>query len=91
MPEGLGDSMSGFLMQVQLVSGESQTATNLTAAIVPPAQPNTISVVLDIDVVKREDVPQDDDALWAMLSQMRDIKNNAFEACITDAYRELIR
>ncbi len=91
VPQDLGDAMSGFLMQVQLIRNESKTATNLTAAIVPPVQPDVISIVLDIDVVRQHDVPQDDDGLWAMLSQMRDAKNNAFEACITEAYRELIR
>jgi uncharacterized protein (TIGR04255 family) len=62
----------------------------LTQTLVPPPQAGLVSVVLDIEMVCANNVPSDDEAIWKLLNQLRQKKNEIFEACITDAARELI-
>lgn len=47
------------------------------------------SVVLDVDVSREADVPQNDQELWALIDRIRTYKNRVFEAGITDKAREL--
>ena len=45
--------------------------------------------ILDIDVSREANLPQNEDGLWELADRMRVHKNTAFEACITDRAREL--
>jgi uncharacterized protein (TIGR04255 family) len=63
----------------------------LNEAMVPPPRDNVASVLLDIDLYRDTDIPTEDEAIWAIFEQLRVRKNEAFEACITDAARKLIR
>jgi uncharacterized protein (TIGR04255 family) len=58
---------------------------------VPPPQTGLVSVVLDIQFVSGNNVPSEEDGIWQTFEQLRTKKNDVFEACITDAARELIR
>ena len=62
----------------------------LNEALMPPPDPNVVSVLLDIDLFCEEPLPDNEDGLWALFEEMRDRKNQIFEACITDKTRELI-
>jgi len=86
MPQGL----AGFFMQLQIPYPELQSMLVLTQTLVPPPQAGLVSVVLDIEMVCANNVPSDDEAIWKLLNQLRQKKNEIFEACITDAARELI-
>jgi uncharacterized protein (TIGR04255 family) len=59
--------------------------------IEPPAKPNTVAVVLDIDVFRTSGVATDETRLWEQLEQLRNEKNRVFEACITDDARRLFQ
>ena len=61
----------------------------LRSGIVPPAIVKHFSLLLDIDVSRDSDVPQNDDEMWTVLDSMRDIKNMIFEGSITDSARRL--
>jgi uncharacterized protein (TIGR04255 family) len=50
-----------------------------------------VSVVLDIDVFRAIDVPSSEDEIWSLMEHLRTIKNQLFEASITDKARELFR
>ena len=83
--------LSGMFMRVQLPFESDETQLFLTEAMIEPDRPEVISLVLDIDVSsvpKRYFVSKD---MWNMFEQFRTIKNQVFEACITDRMRELIR
>jgi uncharacterized protein (TIGR04255 family) len=56
----------------------------------PPDQ-NTASVLLDIDLFRVFETSIGEGELWRLLDQFRIRKNEVFEACITDAARELFR
>ncbi|MFN5625028.1 MAG: TIGR04255 family protein, partial [Planctomyces sp.] len=47
------------------------------------------SVVLDIDLFQDHALPNDEAELWKCFEALHDRKNEIFEACITDAAREL--
>lgn len=50
-----------------------------------------LSLLLDIDVIRLQDVPQSDADLLAYVEQARITKNTIFESCITDASRGLFQ
>jgi uncharacterized protein (TIGR04255 family) len=72
------------------LNGKGNVLIN-TIPVFPPPLVNHFSIMLDIDVSQQFDLPQRDDDLHGLLSQMRDEKNRVFEACITDTARELFR
>jgi uncharacterized protein (TIGR04255 family) len=47
--------------------------------------------IVDEDIAKEGDPPQNDDAIYALLNQIRVKKNEIFEACITPRARELFK
>jgi uncharacterized protein (TIGR04255 family) len=50
---------------------------------------NHVSMVLDIDVFRTEQIPGRDNDLWTCIDAVRPLKNTIFEACITDEARRL--
>lgn len=84
LPQGL----SGFFMQLQFPQPDFGGLLILTQAAVPAPNPNTNSVILDIDVSK-EAALADDEEVWGLLEVLRDKKNEFFEGCITDRTRAL--
>ena len=48
-----------------------------------------VSLLLDIDLFKDQNIPQKDNELWNLLATLRNQKNIIFEAFVTDQAREL--
>lgn len=84
----LPQSLSGFFMQLQIPQADIGATLSLTQAMVQPVNPNTVAIVLDIDLFNESNV--DIGRVWEIVSEMRDKKNHVFESCITDRLRELI-
>ncbi len=61
----------------------------LNAGSTPSPMVRTTSFLLDIDISQEGNLPHSDDALWALIDEVRSLKNRVFEACITDSSREL--
>ena len=80
-----------MFMRVQLPVEANETMLFVMEAMIQPDRPEVVSLVLDIDVssVTNHDAVNDD--MWPRFEQFRAIKNQVFEACITDRMRELIR
>jgi len=85
LPQQLG----GFFMHVIFPEVELGGQTILNQTIVEPAGPDTVSIVLDIDIFRSERVAQDEDAVWSYFDQLRLRKNAIFNACITERTKEL--
>ncbi|MGH6680565.1 MAG: TIGR04255 family protein [Bradyrhizobium sp.] len=66
---------------------------NLMINSFPVASPRIghASYVLDQDIAREVDVPQNNEDLYKMLEDIHLKKNEVFEACITDRARELFR
>ncbi len=88
--------LSGYFMQLQVPQMDiaPDCMLILNEALVPPVVPDTIPVMLDIDLFcERPEQPwaADDGSVWALLEQLRIRKNEVFNASITPAMQELIR
>jgi uncharacterized protein (TIGR04255 family) len=87
LPQG----MAGFFMQVTLGVPDLKAFVTLTETGATPPAPDTTSLVFDLDLFRADELPTDEEGLWALLELFRDKKDAIFEACITDKTRELIR
>lgn len=87
LPQGL----AGYFMRLDIPLEDIKSRCLLNEAIIEPAAPNVVSVVVDIDVFRTEDLPTQDDAIWRFIEELRVKKNSVFEACITDQARELFQ
>lgn len=86
----LSKPISGYLMQVAAPTRDDRWSTTITSTLVqPPPLVEHISILLDIDVFRTEEVPLNDNELWPIIDVGRALKNEIFESCITDKTREL--
>ncbi len=86
----LPQELAGFFSQIQIPFPQIEAMLILTQAMVPPASPNLVSVVLDIDIFKDNLKSVSDADIWGALELLRVQKNLVFESCITNRTRELI-
>ena len=96
-PRLLGElcpEVEGYFLQLVLPQrdlGEEWKAIINTGLEAAPA-PDVMSVLLDVDLFCTKKITVDDDELvWAVLTQLRDRKNAIFEAAITDEVRRMIQ
>lgn len=96
-PRLLGElcpEVEGYFLQLVLQQrdlGEEWKAIINTGLEAAPA-PDVMSVLLDVDLFCTKKITVDDDELvWAVLTQLRDRKNAIFEAAITDEVRRMIQ
>jgi len=82
--------MSGFFMHVVLPLGDVKSAVNIIETIVEPPRPGIVSVVLDLDFFRTDEIPETEEGLWALFEELRVKKNVVFEACLTDKTKELL-
>lgn len=82
--------MQGYVMKINTPTDHSKWSAIMTSALVnPPPLIDHSSFLLDIDVFRTEDIPQKESKLWAVIDEAREVKNQIFEACITDKSRRL--
>jgi uncharacterized protein (TIGR04255 family) len=91
LPTGLPDTVSDFFMQLQVPQEALQSMLVLNVASLKPAPPGVASILLDIDLFRATELPQEEASLWDFLERLRTRKNQVFEECITERTRELIR
>ena len=82
--------LSGYFMQLQLPQADLDAILVLSQTLIPPPEPNIVSVVLDFDLFFKDNVPSEDRDIWKQFEVLRTRKNKVFEACITDKTRRLI-
>ncbi len=87
LPQELG----GYLMQLAIPQVDLDSLLLLNETLLPAPNPDTVSILLDIDLFRQLEESVEDDELWSLLEQFRHRKNQVFEACITERTRELIR
>lgn len=83
--------MSGFFLRVMIPQEDLKGHLIINQTRAPHANPEVLSVVLDIDLFREIEVPNREDEIWQFFEQLHDRKNDVFEACITERARELIR
>jgi uncharacterized protein (TIGR04255 family) len=88
---GIGSGpMAGYMVQATLPTDIPQWSASIASTIVtPPPLLNHVSLMLDIDIFRTEQIPGNESELWRMIDDARPIKNRVFERCITDESRKL--
>ena len=90
IPKGIPQDVSGMFMQLQMPQKDLEGIAIINQAVVEPASPGTVSVLLDFDLFQVREYAPEDETIWHFLDKLRDRKNELFEACITDETRRLI-
>ena len=78
-------------MQVRLGRPMLSAVLSVTQATAPPLHGGELSVILDLDLHRDQDVPQDERDLWNLFDRFRDCKNEAFNTFVTDHARKLFQ
>jgi uncharacterized protein (TIGR04255 family) len=81
--------MDGFFMQLRLPFPGLPGLATINQTAVPSLTPDVVSIVLDVDLFRGENIPQDEEEIWRTIDALHDCRNDIFEACITDAARRL--
>jgi len=92
VPEVSSDMAQGlarYFMQLQVPLEDVQALLILNEAMIEPAHPGCVSVVLDLDISRDQSVPSEENEIWDFFEKLRSKKNDIFEACITDKTRRL--
>ena len=93
MPSGL--TTTSFFMQVQLWQPDLECMLVINEAPARSPEENIASIRLDLDLFEeRYDDPRqtrNDAEVWRYLDELRNRKNDVFEACITEETRRLIQ
>lgn len=93
LPGGLAHSAETYFMQMQVPMGERIDGCRaiVSSAAGPAQKPGRFELVLDFDVFAEQRMDATSDDIWALLDCLSEIKNDLFEACITDETRGLIK
>ncbi len=86
-----GARLNNYFMQLQMTLPDLQSNLILNQAAIPPTTSEFVSLILDIDLYRDNDVPQDEEGIWALFEAFREHKNAIFIACITDRTKEYLR
>lgn len=86
----LSFDINHFFLQLQIPVKDIECKLLINETMIPPPSANLISIVLDIDLFKDVNVPQDDDEMWKFFEVLRLKKNEIFESCLTDITKKLI-
>ena len=86
----LPQQMKAYFVRLELPFNEPNGVIIITETAAPPPSPGVVSTLLDLDVIM-QNVSLDAEEAWRTIENLRDRKNAAFEACITDATRDLIK
>jgi uncharacterized protein (TIGR04255 family) len=89
LPKSLDKPMLNYLNQVTLPTTNEFWNAQITSTVIPSPKVNHISLLLDIDVFRTNDIPIKEEDFLKCLSDVRDIKNYLFEECVTPKAKEL--
>jgi uncharacterized protein (TIGR04255 family) len=88
-PASLISFTHGFTLQCIFDVQVNDCTGTMTVATVPSPVPQHMSIVLDIDIWRDVNVPQNERDIQKLLDLIRVEKNRIFESSITDRMREL--
>ena len=82
------ETIGAYALQTQVPLASIKSLGIINSASVPSPLPGFASFMLDIDIGRNIDVPQKDADIFAVLNEIRGVKNALFESSIKDAARE---
>lgn len=80
-----------YSVVAQVMIPEIGSILTLNSSSSPSPLLGHAALIVDQDIAKERDPPQNDEGVYALLNQIRVKKNEIFEACITSRTRELFK
>lgn len=82
-----------FNQAVQVMSElpDIKSVVRINSAMVQSPLPEHISIIIDQDIIRTFEPPQNEESILEYLNEVRHKKNDIFESCITDRARELFK
>lgn len=90
IPGCLPQVIMNFFLQVQVPYFDERKNVVITETV-EPVENNFLPFILDIDVFQAVELDNSTDAIVKNFNEIRDIKNNIFESCITEKTRALLQ
>jgi uncharacterized protein (TIGR04255 family) len=91
LPQGVPQSLSGFLTRVVIQDPETKLAANVVQALEPPLNEQYVSMILDIDVYQRDVSQLTLEAVLGQFARLREMKNRIFFGSLTEKALALFR
>jgi len=88
IPEELGVTHM-YAVQTMHYLEDIKSHLKINTAQVDSPKPKHIAILIDQDLSREVELPQNDAGLITYLKAVRDKKNNIFEACVTDEARKI--
>jgi uncharacterized protein (TIGR04255 family) len=76
--------MTGYKAQFTISVDDGKSVARVSTGAVNSPVPNSVGLLLDIDVIRQVDIPQQNSYLWNVLENQRVLKNMVFETLVTD-------
>jgi uncharacterized protein (TIGR04255 family) len=86
MPDEMSKSIGPFSVAANFAAGEVKVLAQ--CAVIAPVLLNHLSLLFDIDASVDKDIKPHKDAIWEVAERLHKVKNDVFEAGITDRLRE---
>jgi uncharacterized protein (TIGR04255 family) len=84
-------ALTAYSVVTQLPIPDIECMLTLSSLSAPSPLLGHAAFIIDQDIAKEGDPPQNDDAIYTLLSQIRSKKNQVFEACVKPRARELFK
>lgn len=81
----------GYSLNVEVYIEDMRCTAKINSAAVPSPVLNHSSFVLDQDIIREVQVPQNDKDIFELIEAIGQKKNKIFESCITDKSRALFK
>lgn len=81
------DGISSYGWRLERRYPDDQLLVIVQSAIIAPEIPNYAAFLLDIDVIRQENIPVKLEEIFILLENMRNLKNEIFELSVTDTAR----
>lgn len=81
------DGVSNYAWRFEKMDRDLGLLAIAQSAVAAPEMPNHAAFLLDIDILRQQDIPTKVEDIFLLLEKMRDLKNEIFELSITDTAR----
>ena len=83
--------LTAYAVQTELFMNDLQCKLTINSAAVPSPILNHASFVIDQDIAREVEVPQNNSEILSLIEKIRIRKNEVFEECVTDQARGLFK
>jgi uncharacterized protein (TIGR04255 family) len=91
LPKEFRAPVANYLLRIEFAESVPSRRLIFTQALAPSPVPGRAGLILDFDIFQEDGVPTEENSLWSMFEDLRQRKNEVFEASLTEPMKEMIR